>query len=189
MPFDESFDEIYQLGIRQSCIDAGAYCERVDEQYFEGTMLDRIYNQISKADVIIADMTGKNPNVFYEVGYAHALGKKTILLTKDQSDIPFDLKHYPHIIYKGKIIKIKEELTKKLEWLLNQKENNIEKYKIDLELYIGTINLSSNNTVLNTTKDEINTTVLNNSYRTYLPGEFRIGVIAQKNIINILNMR
>ena len=66
---------------------------------------------------------------------------------------------------------------------MNQKENNIEKYKIDLELYIGTINLSSNNTVLNTTKDEINTTVLNNSYRTYLPGEFRIGVIAQKNII------
>jgi nucleoside 2-deoxyribosyltransferase len=84
MPFSESFSDIYELGIKEACNDAGAYCERVDEQIFQERILDRIYNQIAKADIIIADMTGKNPNVFYEVGYAHALGKNTILLTQIQ---------------------------------------------------------------------------------------------------------
>ena len=61
-------------------------------------MLDRIYNQIAKSDVIISDMTGKNPNVFYETGYAHALGKRVLMLTQSVHDIPFDLKHFQHII-------------------------------------------------------------------------------------------
>ncbi len=111
MPFDEEFDDIYQLGIKQSCEDAGAYCERVDEQIFTESILDRVYNQISKADIIVADMTNRNPNVFYEVGYAHALGKRTILLTQNAEDIPFDLKHYPHIIYNNKISRLKKDLT------------------------------------------------------------------------------
>ena|ERR1035437_7115482 len=81
MPFDSSFDDIYKLGIKAACHDAGAYCERVDEQILDESMLERIYNQIYKADIIVADMTGKNPNVFYEAGYAHALGKSTILMT------------------------------------------------------------------------------------------------------------
>lgn len=93
MPFDESFDDTYQLGIKASCEQTNAYCERVDEQIFQETILDRIYNQIARADLIIADMSGRNPNVFYEVGYAHALNKPTILITKSAADIPFDLKH------------------------------------------------------------------------------------------------
>jgi len=98
MPFEDAFDDIYQLGIKDACSDAGAYCERVDEQIFQETILDRIYNQIAKADIIVADMTGRNANVFYEVGYAHALGKTTLLLTQSADDIPFDLKHFPHIV-------------------------------------------------------------------------------------------
>ncbi len=107
MPFEKEFDDVYQLGIKEACKEAGAYCERVDEQLFHESILDRIYNQISKADVVIADMTGRNPNVFYEAGYAHALGKKVILVTQNSEDIPFDLKHYPHIIYQGRITDIK----------------------------------------------------------------------------------
>ena len=54
-------------------------------------------------------MTGRlDPNVFYEVGYAHALGKITLLLTQAVSDIPFDLKHRQHIVYGGKIDILKE---------------------------------------------------------------------------------
>ena len=64
MPFDKAFDDIYQLGIKAACDIAEAYCERVDEQMFDGMILDRVYNQISKADIVVADMTGKNPNVF-----------------------------------------------------------------------------------------------------------------------------
>jgi hypothetical protein len=82
-------------------------------------MLDRIYNQISKADVIIADMSGRNANVFYEVGYAHAIGKTNLLVTQKAEDIPFDLKHYPHIIYNGSLTYLKAELAKKLKWHLD----------------------------------------------------------------------
>ena len=98
MPFNSDFDDVYKLGIKQAVIDAGGYCERVDEQYYEERMLDRIYNQINKADLIIADLTGRNANVFYEVGYAHALEKRVILLTQNNDDIPFDLKHHFHIL-------------------------------------------------------------------------------------------
>jgi len=108
MPFQKEFNDVYGLGIKQACKDSGAYCERVDEQQFEESILERIYNQIAKADIIISDMTGKNPNVFYETGYAHALNKKVILLTQKAEDIPFDLKHYPHIVYEGEIVELKK---------------------------------------------------------------------------------
>lgn len=117
MPFGSKFNDIYKLGIKAACNDENMYCERVDEQYYEGSMLDRIYNQITHADYLIADMSGKNPNVFYEVGYAHALGKKVILITQNGEDIPFDMKHYKHIIYPS-ISYLKEQLHKNLSYYL-----------------------------------------------------------------------
>ena len=125
MPFEDSFTDTYELGIKSACEESGAYCERVDEQIFEGSILNRIYNQISKADLIIADMTGRNANVFYEVGYAHALNKSVILLTKSSNDIPFDLKHYTHIIYEGKITELKKDLIPRLKWSLDHPNKHI----------------------------------------------------------------
>ena len=88
MPFEHDFDDIYKFGIKGAADEVGAYAERLDEQIFTEGMLDRIFNQISKADVIVADMTGRNPNVFYEVGYAHSLGKIVLLVTQNSDDIP-----------------------------------------------------------------------------------------------------
>ncbi|MDR3634132.1 MAG: hypothetical protein P4L84_10020 [Isosphaeraceae bacterium] len=122
MPFDKQYDDIYKLGIKAAATAAGAYCERVDEQEYEGTILDRIYNQIRTADVVVADLTERNPNVFYETGYAHALGKRTILLTQDASFIPFDLKHHLHIVYGGQIATLKERLKKRIKSLLETPE-------------------------------------------------------------------
>jgi hypothetical protein len=116
MPLDKSFDDIYKFGIKGAAEDVGAYAERLDEQIFVEGMLDRIFNQISKADLIVADMTGRNPNVFYEVGYAHALGKITLLLTQDANDIPFDLKHRQHTVYGGSIERLRKELADRLRW-------------------------------------------------------------------------
>lgn len=64
MPFKNEFNDIYQLGIKSACCEADCYCERVDEQVYDGSMIERIYNQIRCADFIIADMSEKNPNVF-----------------------------------------------------------------------------------------------------------------------------
>src|SRR4051812_11038609 len=120
MPFDDAFSDIYKFGIKGAADDVGAYAERLDEQLFDEGMLDRIFNQISKADVIVADMTGRNANVFYEVGYAHALGKIVVLLTQNADDIPFDLKHRQHIVYGGKIETLRKELTEKLIWAIGE---------------------------------------------------------------------
>lgn len=122
MPFDCAFDDIYRFGIKGAADAVGAYAERVDEQVFSEGILDRVFNQISKADVIVADMTGRNPNVFYEVGYAHALGKVVLLLTQNADDIPFDLKHRQHTVYAGSIEALKGELQPKLTWALSESQ-------------------------------------------------------------------
>jgi hypothetical protein len=92
MPFDSAFDDLYRFGIKEPAEQLGIVAERVDEQIYTESILERMYRQIDLADIIIADMSGQNPNVFYEVGYAHARLKLCILLTEKVSDIPFDLK-------------------------------------------------------------------------------------------------
>jgi hypothetical protein len=119
MPFAKGYDDVYHLGIKAASDKAGAYAERLDEQMFKESMLQRIHNQIAKADVIVADMTGRNPNVFYEVGYAHALGKVVILLTQKGDDIPFDLKHYRHIVYEN-VMGLLPQLEIAVEWAVQR---------------------------------------------------------------------
>lgn len=137
MPFSDDFNDVYQLGIKAACEEAETYCERVDEQIFEERILDRIYNQISKADLVVADMTGRNPNVFYEVGYAHALGKSVILLTSQADDIPFDLKHFSHIVYKQSISGLKKELRKKVKWFVDNPVTNKRSVSQSLRVFVS----------------------------------------------------
>ena len=139
MPFGEEFSEIYKLGIKTACENAGAYCERVDEQIFVESILARIYNQIAKADIVVSDMTKRNPNVFYETGYAHALNKQVILLTQNADDIPFDLKHYPHIVYGGKIIPLKEQLESKIRWCVDNPQTSLAAVDVNLQLFVNRV--------------------------------------------------
>ncbi len=185
MPFSSDFDDVYQLGIKDACDIAGTYCERVDEQMFDGLILDRVYNQIAKADIVVADMSRKNPNVFYEVGYAHALGKKTILITKNVDDIPFDLKHYPHIIYNESIVTLKEQLSKKIEWGLHTKEATFNQ-KLQIEIFCEGENLSTEGVIIDGRKGdelfelpnlELNLTFHNSSNITFYAGDFKVGII------------
>jgi hypothetical protein len=149
MPFTTSFDDIYKFGIKGAAQEVGAYAERIDEQIFSDGILDRIYNQIYKADIIVADMTGRNPNVFYEVGYAHALGKIVLLLTQDANDIPFDLKNRQHTIYGGSIEKLRKELVEKLHWALTEAKTRKEMPKDDysearyLQVFLKNVHLQS----------------------------------------------
>lgn len=76
-------------------------CVRADETIRTTALLDKINDLIDNAHVILADCTGRNPNVFYELGIAHAKGKKVILITHDNiSDAPSDIKHFEFIKYK-----------------------------------------------------------------------------------------
>jgi hypothetical protein len=123
MPFDPKFHDTYKFGIKDAAVSVGAYAERLDEQIFSEGMLERVFNQISKADVTVADMTGRNPNVFYEVGYAHALNKIVVLLTQNADDIPFDLRHRQHTVYGGQIDTLRSELVPKLRWAIAESQN------------------------------------------------------------------
>jgi hypothetical protein len=148
MPFSHDFNDIYKFGIKGAAEAVDAYAERVDEQMYTEGILDRIYNQINKADVIIADMTGQNPNVFYEVGYAHALGKIVLLLTQEANDIPFDLKHRPHIVYGGSIDSLKTELVGRLRWAIT--ESKKQKSQVSDERYevnIAGVNIPETSTI------------------------------------------
>jgi nucleoside 2-deoxyribosyltransferase len=100
MPFAKKFNDRYELAIKSAVRDTGMQAERVDEQSFHRQgITERIIHQIQSADIIIADMSTNNPNVLYEVGYAHAKNKPSILLTKDPKTIPFDLKNQRHIVF------------------------------------------------------------------------------------------
>jgi hypothetical protein len=124
MPFDVAFDDVYKLGIKDTAEKLGIRAERVDEQIFhKENILERIYGQIDAADLIIADLTGRNPNVFYETGYAHAKGKLCLLLTSRADDIPFDLKHHRHLIYGDSIQNLRQALEKDLDWLKSEINN------------------------------------------------------------------
>lgn len=181
MPFRSEFDDIYQIGIKEACDKASAYCERVDEQIFTESILDRIYNQISKADIVIADMTDRSPNVFYEVGYAHALGKLTILLTQNADDIPFDLKHFPHIEYGKKISVLRDELENRIKYFIDNPPDKISDTKLGLDLYLENENLMSGNAIyeFNPSPGYINLriTAYNSSTNTITFKNFKIGVV------------
>jgi hypothetical protein len=98
MPFDKKFNRVYAKYIKPIFISAWQ-CKRADEIYETREIINLIWEQILRADLIIADLTGRNPNVFYELGYAHALGKNTVLITQSINDVPFDLRHRQLVEY------------------------------------------------------------------------------------------
>jgi hypothetical protein len=95
-------------------------------------------------------VTGRNPNVFYDTGYAHTLNKKTILLTQTADDILFDLKHYPHIVYSGKIAYLKDELQRRVRWYVDQPaqiipdRSSLLKYYLNKQVIDVTVNIEIN---------------------------------------------
>jgi hypothetical protein len=190
MPFDPEFDDVYQLGIKPACNDAGAYAERVDEQIYQESILGRIYNQIAKADVIIADMSGRNPNVFYEVGYAHALGKHVVLLTHRAEDIPFDLKHYPHIVYEGRIRDLIPELKRRVKWLIEHPRKGVS--AIPIQFYIHGKSLVDNPLILfevkkvPTTSIDFKLDAHNSIASEIVTAKFQIGFITSERIGGII---
>lgn len=90
-PFQQAFESDYAT-VKEICSTAGFSCKRGDEKHFEGDIFPHILREIVQAEIIIANITGRNPNVFYELGVAHSLGKQVILLCQRDSDVPFDMR-------------------------------------------------------------------------------------------------
>lgn len=92
MPFGGWFDQYYLDVYKPAIESAGLLPRRADDLYRPGTIVHDIWDYTQKAKVILADLTGKNPNVFYELGLGHALAKPVILITESIEDVPFDLR-------------------------------------------------------------------------------------------------
>lgn len=99
MPFGDWFDDYYRDLYRPSIIKAGLEPKRSDDLCKPSQIVQDIWECTKKAKVLLADLTGKNPNVFYELGLAHALGKPVVLVTESIEHIPFDLRSLRCIIY------------------------------------------------------------------------------------------
>lgn len=85
-----------------------------------GNLLAGIMRDLEEADVVIADLSGKNANVFYELGVRHALRGRTILLAQQHSDIPFDLRSYAYHIYDWKSAKGRRAFFENIARLLKK---------------------------------------------------------------------
>lgn len=105
MPFETDLDEVYSRIMKPTVEDLGLVCRRADEIRSVKAVMQDIWKAICEARVVIADITQLNPNVMYELGIAHTLGKDTILIYQESRQasqrIPFDLYHVRQIRYEN----------------------------------------------------------------------------------------
>jgi len=105
MPFAAQFRATYETAIKPAVSEAGdrfgtkITCRRGDEIIGPGSINREIVSSIYMVDAVIADLTGNNPNVFYELGIAHCMGNKTVMITQDIAGAPFDVSAYRLIRY------------------------------------------------------------------------------------------
>jgi hypothetical protein len=100
MPFADPLGKHYELIYKPAIEKAKLSAVRADSDIFgTGKIIDQILVGISGAKVLVAELTGRNPNVFYELGVAHALKKPVVLVSADEQDVPFDVKHIRVITY------------------------------------------------------------------------------------------
>lgn len=99
MPFGNWFDKYYQDIYVPAIREAGFEPVRADELFSSGSVVEQIWEQIKKARLLLADLTERNANVFYELGLAHAAKKPVVFTAPKVEDVPFDLRHLRVIIY------------------------------------------------------------------------------------------
>ena len=115
MPFVKQLDGYYTKLIKPA-VEALQYeVKRADEIYSVQAIIDDIVNEIESSDFLIADVTGKNPNVNYELGYADALHKDVIIISQSMEDVPFDYKHRRVILYHPMEVNWQEKFLTDLE--------------------------------------------------------------------------
>jgi hypothetical protein len=101
MPFAQEFDDLYHYGIQGGVNAAGYLCERADLAAFTGDVIAFVKDRISTADLVVADLSAANPNVYLEVGYAWGKGVPTVLIARDADELGFDVRGQRCLIYKN----------------------------------------------------------------------------------------
>lgn len=133
MQFTEPYNSLWKAVIKPVAKEAGFHAFRADDVYRPGIVLQDIVRGIAMSEVVIAEVTPRNPNVFYELGYAHALGTPTVLLAEQPeeggSSLPFDISGYRCIFYEDAIrgkSKVEAALKRHLGNIRARRTNDIE---------------------------------------------------------------
>lgn len=103
MQFTSPFNELFEEVIQPVCDSVGIDAYRASDIYRPGVILQDIIEGLAESNVIVAEITPANANVFYELGYAHALNKPVILLAERGTALPFDVSGYRVIFYENAI--------------------------------------------------------------------------------------
>jgi len=99
-PFAAPLGDYYEKIYKPAAEKAGLTPVRADADIFgTGKIMDQVWRGINAAKVLVAELTKRNPNVFYELGLAHALKKPVVLVSSNEDDVPFDLQHIRVIYY------------------------------------------------------------------------------------------
>lgn len=117
MPFKNNYRDFYELGVRDIVNSYGYSCLRADEMPCGNGMIQNILDIIVLSDIIIAEVTEHNANVYYEVGLAHALDKEVVLCTRNMDSSPSDLRGFSHLVYDD-IVELRNKLDFRLKALV-----------------------------------------------------------------------
>jgi len=117
MRFTPRYDDVHLYGIRAAADEAGVSVERADDNLDSSEIIDYIKTRIESCDLVIADTTEPNANVYYELGYAEGTGKKVLLVAAANTELPFDLRGRNHVLYEN-IVDLHRKLVERLGRLL-----------------------------------------------------------------------
>ena len=98
MPFLPDFNSVHET-IKAACGDLNLATRRVDEIYRPAKIMDDVFSTIAQSQAVVSDLTGRNSNVLYETGLAHALDRDVVTIVQDEQDVPFDLRHIRFLKY------------------------------------------------------------------------------------------
>ena len=98
MPFEARFNNVY-AALQHAAAGVGLRCQRADDIWENHDVIQDVVSLIDRARVVVCDCTARNPNVFYEMGIAHTLGRDVIPITQAAADIPFDVYHHRYLKY------------------------------------------------------------------------------------------
>lgn len=108
MPFKEPYTEIYEKLIKPIVEKEGLVCKKADDIFSTQSVIEDIWENINKASLIIAEITDNNPNVMYELGICHSIGKDVMMITQNPKNIPFNFRHLRTYPYQNDIAKADE---------------------------------------------------------------------------------
>jgi CheY-like chemotaxis protein len=140
---EDEWTEIFERVITPAVEKSGFNykCERANIQY--GTIIWEILDKLNRSELVIADITDRNPNVLYELGVRHALGGPVIAISQNKDDIPFDLTPYPYKIYGWKTDREKKDFKREIRKAIVELEQNPQQAISPVRKYLDLITADS----------------------------------------------